>query len=237
MATAAERIVSVDVECVANGCGHNDRCVARVAVVGTPPAGHPQAGTAAHAELLLDALVAPPDGTSVVSYLTPITGLRAADFDGAALQTLDAVVAAVRALLGPDVVLVGQGIASDIQWLQLQAGCDYARSVDLAEVFRTYNPRYSSYNYWTLRHEATTLLSVGRLAHEEHCPADDARSSILLYRKYVVDAPHELEAAKARLLSVRPAPSVAKQLNYQYEGVCMAKFMAARCICGQPTGK
>lgn len=106
--------------------------------------------------------------------------------------------------------------------------------MDLAEIFKTYNPRYKNTNFFSLRHEAQTLLAEGRTGATTHCPADDARSSVLLYNRYVVDAPHELEAAKAKLLSRRPEPSVAKVHNYAYEGVCMAKFFKAKCTCGQP---
>jgi hypothetical protein len=35
--------------------------------------------------------------------------------------------------LGPNVVLVGQGIANDIKWLNLREGVDYNYSVDLGQ--------------------------------------------------------------------------------------------------------
>lgn len=237
------RVVSVDVECVANGKGHNDRCVARVAVVGMPPAGHPlhradqsPAKVDHMLHVLLDEVVAPPEGTKIVSFLTPLTGMTEAHFSTA--KPLAEVQAALLTLLGPDVILVGQGIQGDIDWLQLQAGRDYATAVDLAEIFKAYNPRYANFSFFTLRHEATVLLGPGtRASTEEHCPVDDAQASIRLYHRYVVERPGELEAAKRRLLAVRSAPSLAKSLGYVMDGVCMAKFMPDRCICGQPTGK
>ena len=60
------------------------------------------------------------------------------------------VIAEVKALLGHDVVLVGQGIQSNINWLHLHQGVDYAETVDLAEMFKTYNSRYGRYNYYSL---------------------------------------------------------------------------------------
>ena len=105
--------------------------------------------------------------------------------------------------------------------------------MDLAEIFKTFNPRYGNTSFFSLRHEAQTLLGEGRIGAESHCPADDARSSVLLYNKYVIESPQELEEAKKKLLRRRVEPSVAKVHDYNYEGVCMAKFYKAKCICGQ----
>eukprot|EP00697_Spironema_sp_BW2_P015592 gnl/Spiro4/650_TR369_c0_g1_i1.p1 gnl/Spiro4/650_TR369_c0_g1~~gnl/Spiro4/650_TR369_c0_g1_i1.p1 ORF type:complete len:227 (+),score=36.01 gnl/Spiro4/650_TR369_c0_g1_i1:161-841(+) len=222
----AQRIVSMDVECIATGRGHNDRAVARVSICVDAGGGR--------VDTVLDIMVAPPDGLRIVSYLTPLTGISAADYERTPGRSFAEAQAAVRRCLGPEVVLVGQSIQSDIGWLQLQAGRDYARCVDLAEVFKAYNPRYRSFNKFTLRHEATVLLDVGRRGDQYHCSVDDARSSVLLYLKYVVDQPHLLEDAQQKLLKVRPEPSIAKQLGYTFEGVCLAAFMPKLCTCGQP---
>lgn len=57
-----------------------------------------------------------------VSYLTPLTGVRQGDFDDG--KRLSVVLREVKALLGLDVVLVSQGVKSDIKWLQLEEGKD-----------------------------------------------------------------------------------------------------------------
>ena len=97
----------------------------------------------------------------VVSYLTPITGFREGDLDDGA--KLSDVIAAVKRLLGPDVVIVGQSVKLDIKWLQLQEGTDYARTVELADMFSAYNPRYRNHSKFSLSHEANTLLHAGTL--------------------------------------------------------------------------
>ena len=221
MATAAaaalvERVMSVDVECVANGFGHNDRTPSWVAVVDAAGAGVYKSTIAV---------------ANVVSYLTPITGQKPGDLDGA--PPFAAVQARVKAVLGPDVVLVGQGIAHDVAWLGLAPGADFARLVDLADTFRAYNPRFNSYNVCSLRHAATTLLGEGRAGDSAHDPEDDARVSVRLYHEYTLQ-PARLPAAHERLVRTRPAPSVAKALNYACDGVCMAKFFREKCTCGQP---
>ena len=134
--------MSVDVECVATGRGHSDRGVCRVAVVDE------------NERVLLNEYVKP-EGR-IVSYLTPVTGVREGDLDNA--KSLQTVLAQVYALLSPDVTLVGQRIASDIAWLQLKEGVHYKGVIDLAQVFAAYNHRYKNMNYFSLQHEANTLL-------------------------------------------------------------------------------
>lgn len=97
----------------------------------------------------------------VVSYLTPITGFREGDLDDGA--KLSDVIAEVKRLLGSDVVIVGQSVKLDIKWLQLQEGTDYARTVELADMFSAYNPRYGRDFTFSLSHEANTLLHAGTL--------------------------------------------------------------------------
>ena len=140
-----EKFVSVDVECVATGKRHDERTPCLVAVVEK------------NERVLLEKKVKPVE--PVVSYLTPLTGLCAGDLDDG--DSLENVIAEVKALLGPDVVLVGQGVKSDVEWLQLREGVDYQRTVELAELFKTYNPRYRNYSYFSLSHEANTLLRQG----------------------------------------------------------------------------
>ena len=128
-----KKFVSVDVECIAVGRRHDAKAVASVAVVD--------------------------QDKPVVSYLTPVTGLRPGDLDGGV--SLERAVREVKALLGPDVVLVGQGVQGDITWMHLEEGVDFASAVDLGTMFRVYNPRHQRYFYYTLQHEADTLLEKG----------------------------------------------------------------------------
>ena len=143
--TSGKRFLSVDVECVATGIRHDAREVCYVSVVD------------ADEKILLSKKVKPEK--PVVSYLTPLTGIRKGDLDNG--EKLLDVIAEVKSLLGPDVVLVGQRIKSDINWLQLQQGTDFAEFVELAEMFKTYNRRYGSISHFTLSLEANTLIRPG----------------------------------------------------------------------------
>lgn len=140
------KFYSVDVECVASGRRHDARSVALVAVVDQ------------YETVLLKKKVKV--DKPVASYLTPLTGIRPGDLDDG--EPLRDVIRQVKSLLGPDVVLVGQGITSDIKWLSLEVGVDYSSFVDLGKFFKVYNPRYGNYNYFTLQHEANVLLGPGK---------------------------------------------------------------------------
>ena len=215
-------ILSVDVECVATGRGHNDRSVCRVAIVDE------------NERILFNENVMPEE--KIVSYLTPITGVRAGDLDNG--KSLETVLTQVHALLSPDVTLVGQAVASDIAWLQLVKGVHYKDVIDLSQVFATYNQRYRNMNYFSLQHEADTLLDgVAMIGSAPHNPANDALACIRLHRKYCVESPHLLASAKQQLLRKRPPPSFSKQYDFRYEGVCLAAFRPDKCSCGQPTKK
>ena len=145
MASSSKRYIALDVECVATGRRHDDRDVCLVAVVDTN-------------EKVIYSKRVKPD-KPVVSYLTPLTGVRAGDLDKG--EKLHNVIKEVKALLGEDVVLVGQGVKSDIKWLQLEQGKDYSDTVDLGDMFKTYNPRYGNQMFFSLSHEANTLLHSG----------------------------------------------------------------------------
>ena len=97
--------------------------------------------------------------TNVFNYLTTLTGLIPGDLDDGV--PLEDAIRDVKAIIGPDVVLVGQGLKSDIKWLHLEEGVDYKSSIDRAVMFKTYNPRYKNYSIFSLVHEANTLLSPG----------------------------------------------------------------------------
>ncbi len=148
-ARSDQRYIALDVKCVATGVRHDakSRAVCFVAVIDYGE------------NLLLQKAVKPE--APIVSYLTPISGVREGDLDGA--ESTEGVIAQVKTLLGPDVILVGQGLVKDIEWLCLEEGIDYCGIEELADMFKTYSSRYGSYTLHSLRHEANTLLSEGKI--------------------------------------------------------------------------
>ena len=140
-----DRYFSIDVECVATSCRHDSRAVALIAVVDKDE------------NIILKTKVKPEQ--KVFSYLTPLTGLRAGDLDDG-IPLHDAI-SKTKKVIDSDSILVGQSIESDIKWLDLKEGTDYQSFVDLSAFFKAYNPRYGNDTFFSLRHEANTLLTQG----------------------------------------------------------------------------
>ena len=142
------KFVCLNVISVADGRTHNDRSVALVIVVDQDE------------EVKINKTIK--QEKEVVSYITPLTGLRKGDLDHG--EKLEDVIEEVQKLLGPDVVLVGQRITeSDIDRMKLKKGIHYQEIVDLGEMFKTYNTRFKDHNYYSLNHEANNLLEPGTI--------------------------------------------------------------------------
>ena len=210
---------SFDVGCVAIGKSHEttDRSPCSVALVDG-------AG-----QVLFRTLIKPKE--KVESYLTPLTGVTRSDLEkGIALEEA---IEKIKELLPNDAIIVGQSIASDLAWMKLTRGVDYAEMVDIAEMFKGFNAQYRTYSFHTLQHEALVLLGK-RPSAIAHDPAWDAQVSVELYKKAKNASRQELTEMQQRLIAVRPEPSVVKKHNYNMDGVCMAKFMPKFCTCHKP---
>ena len=216
-------VFSLDVECVAVGKTHmtKDRAPVKFALVDS------------QGKTVCVQYIRPEN--RIVSYLTPVSGVRAEDLEGAV--SLEEAIKILKSHLPKDAILVGQKVDSDITWMQLKQGEDFADIVDLSEVFKGYNARYGNYSYHSLLHEAGILLNLPDLdTVGEHDPAIDARLSVQLWEK-VKSRPDQLQHMRQSLIRNRPKMSAAKRLNFRYKGVCMAKFYPAKCICGMPSGE
>jgi RNA exonuclease 4 len=95
----------------------------------------------------------------VVSYLTPLTGLTAELLERHG-TSLSIALATLRQALPKEAVLVGQSIRTDTQWLGLQEGVDFAGMIDLAGLFRVFNPQYKSWSVFGQDHLARVLLGI-----------------------------------------------------------------------------
>eukprot|EP00731_Ephydatia_muelleri_P014903 Em0008g623a len=198
-----DKYFCVDVEALATGRGHgtSDRSPCSVVVMGKDK------------RVLLKRMIRV--DKPIVSYLTPLTGVRPGDLTSA--PSYEEVVREVKALLGRDAVLVGQSVKSDIEWMQLEQGRDYSSTVELGDLFKTYNPRYGNHSYFTLAHEANLLIREGFIM-DQHCPETDCEATLRLFEAYYGQT-RALEDAKKKLLARRPAASWAKNNNYKWEGI------------------
>jgi RNA exonuclease 4 len=157
------RFISIDVECAATGRGHNDRAPCRIAAVD------------AHERVLLDVIVHVPN---LYNPLFVLTGLS--DVQISMGMPLRDALAQLRAYCGPDVVIVGQAVQNDINWLGLVRGQDFRDVVDLAEVFACdLGKRIVKHS---LRNTAFGLLGA-QMNPEYHNPVEDAVISMRLFNQ------------------------------------------------------
>jgi len=213
------------VECVAIGKTHltSDRYPAKFALVD-------EAG-----KLVCTSLIKP--DKPIVSYLTPVSGLRESDFSTNEYLDLKSATELLKKHLPKQAILVGQNIGHDIEWMSLTVGTDFQDSVDTSEVFKGWNSKYNHMTYHSLLHEAQYVLKISTIdASKEHDPTMDATLSIQLWNK-VKEDPSRLPHYQQMLIRNRPSQSVSKRLGWRYEGVCMSKFNPATCICGMPRGQ
>lgn len=63
----------------------------------------------------------------------------------------------------------------------LEKGVDYARFVDIADHFRVWNPKYSTWMFFSLARLAFALLDRS-IQGGAHSPVDDAQASMALFR-------------------------------------------------------
>ena len=145
-ASSGQRYISLGVQCVATGVRHDAREVCYVALVDYDE------------NILLEKKIKP--DSPIVSYLTPLTGIRDGDLDRA--ESIQEVITQVKSLLGPDVTLVGHALTRAIKWLKLEEGKDYGSVKEFSTLFRRYNSRYANYTTYSLHHEIDTLLPKGK---------------------------------------------------------------------------
>jgi RNA exonuclease 4 len=103
-----EQFFSLDVECFATGNGHSDRAPVTVAVVNSS------------AEVVLDKVIDMSPGVAVASFFTELTGISEETYSSMEKSTLDEVIQQVKEIIGPNAVIVGQGIQNDIKWLRVR---------------------------------------------------------------------------------------------------------------------
>lgn len=181
-------LVSIDVECAATSVDHHGRAVCSVGMVDSC------------CRPLVDLLVRPyplplSDSSSfstssstssspvqVLSYLTPITGVRKEDVEERGVS-FDYAVEAIRSHLNPDTIVIGQNILKDIQWLGLQEGKDFGSLVDLTALFRVWNPPRNSFTYFSQDHVAKTWLGIEQ--RQTHNATEDAYISMSLLHAYL----------------------------------------------------
>lgn len=206
---------ALDVECVATGYTHLDRSVAQIGVVDLD------------LRPVLNSFVKPTK--PVVSYLSPLTGITKDVVDHHGVP-LDKAISDLRRVLPKDAVIVGQNISQDATWLNISAPNDYASLLDIAALFRVFDPIRNKWTYFAQDHVASVWLAQIRPPGMHHDALGDAATSMLLLHAYLNMRrdPNTLNLLKSRTLHTPRAPSFAV-LHPVYEGVCQGNRRLCQC--------
>jgi len=133
-----------------------------------------------------------------------------------------------RSVLPKNAILVGQNILKDVEWLNLEENNDFAGMLDLAGLWRVFNPKYRNYSYFSLHHKAKCLLGYQHTG--AHHAVTDAIISIQLFNFYRQLEPYPVQMAQAhRLLLNTPVDDSFAKVNAVYDGVCMGQRKTCRC--------
>jgi hypothetical protein len=218
-------LFSIDVECVADGTGHNDRTPCEIAMVDGEgnPVFHRYIDVRPY----------------VVSYLTEVTGLSEDTLASASAErvsSLERAIADLKAALPPTAVLVGSSVSSDIRWLGLEEGKDFSAAVDLVRVFELPAPAADPSSpgggravRFSLRALALRLLRQTGFQDTSHDPMEDARVSVTLYTRFASTR----EAWEKAIALLRVSAPTTSKVPASIEGVCMRKYQRNQCTCGQ----
>jgi len=125
-------VFSLDVECAAIGYTHlkKDRTPVMFSLVD------------GEGKTILKEKVKP--NKTIVSYMTPWTRIsKKKDLEDG--MSLEQATKLLKSKLPSNAILVGQRIIGDIEWMNLSQSKDFQESVDLAEVFKSWHPKYGSF--------------------------------------------------------------------------------------------
>jgi RNA exonuclease 4 len=209
--------VALDVEAVATGRGHNDRTPCRVSVVDK------------RGRVLLDKIIHVPE-ENIYDPLTEITGLTTKQIQSSTFTLSDAKNALRKIFCGKSTVIIGQSPQIDIEWMNLQKGVDFARSIDIAKVFRAWDPRYNNWRHFSLAETTYGLLNE-RIQETFHSSIVDAQKSMQLFLRFGQDKAAR-QRARARLFRMACQRRFPPK-NRGPEHICPWKFNPKRCFCGQ----
>lgn len=210
---------AIATECVATGYGHNDRELCRVVIMDKKGC------------TLIDTLVKPEK--EIVSYLTPLTGIKPGDLDNA--EPWSVAREKIYSVLSPNTTLLGHTLNNSIKLLQLMPRVHFIRILDTSEFFCTWNKRSKRVEYFSLAHMANVLFGENMVG--VHNPMEGCKACVQIYAKFKDYDEQEIRPVQRKLAKAPRTPSKVKSFGFSIDGVCLAGYSPQYCKCGQETLK
>tara|TARA_Y100001970_G_scaffold293773_1_gene443080 strand:+ start:2709 stop:3815 length:1107 start_codon:yes stop_codon:yes gene_type:complete len=214
-----QNYISLNVEYIANGFGHNDRFPCWIIM------------TDYSGNILYNKKINPNLSRNVfdiVSTLEPITGITMEILESEGISYNEAMIS-LKDILDKDVVFIGHNVDVDILRLGLEQGIDYKNYIDIVTEFRTIKKYGSSIKnkYFTLNQEKSVLLNINE---ESSNLLDDAKITMTLFKNWIKPGETKKARAKKKLIESKFITTINKD-NFIIDGVCCSPYRKDKCIC------
>lgn len=213
-----QNYISLNVEYIANGFGHNDRTPCWIIM------------TDYEGNILFNKKINPSlskNGYDIVSTLEPITGITMEILEKEGLS-YNQVITNIKNILDENVVFIGHNVDVDILKLGLDAGVHYKNYIDIAMEFRVAR-KYGNIiknKYFTINQEKLILLDK---KEETYNLLDDTKITMALFKNWIKPGETKKARAKKKLLETKLPPT--KNEHFVIDGVCCSPYRKDKCIC------
>ena len=223
-----QNYLSLNVEYIANGFGHNDRIPCWIVI------------SDLNNKIIFNEKIDPNKSKNVneiVSTLEPITGITMEMLENEG-KSYNEVIRNLKLILNKDVVFIGHNVDIDLFRLGLEPGIDYKNYIDITIEFRIVK-KYGSViknKYFSLEEEKKILLDMDLEKDNVNiCEKflEDTKVSMSIFKNWIKPGETKKARAKKRLTESKFEFNKYNN-NYKYfviDGVCCSQYRKDRCIC------
>jgi DNA polymerase III epsilon subunit-like protein len=215
-----QKYISLYVEYIANGFGHNDRIPCWIIM------------SDFNNQIIYNEMIDPNKSRTlydITSTLEPITGININMLHENGISHNKAITK-LKNLLDDETVLIGHNIHIDILKLGLQVDYHYKNYIDLKTEFKTatkYGNKIKN-KYFSFEHEKEILLSITKKVNKIDIP----QITMLIFKNWIKPGETKKNRAKKKLIQNSNHIKNNNEI-FVIDGVCCATYRKDKCICSQ----
>ena len=215
-----QKYISLYVEYIANGFGHNDRIPCWIIM------------SDFNNQIIYNEMIDPNKSRSlydITSTLEPITGININMLHENGISHNKAI-SKLKNLLDDETVLIGHNIHIDILKLGLQVDYHYKNYIDLKTEFKTatkYGNKIKN-KYFSFEQEKEILLNITKKVNKIDIP----QITMLIFKNWIKPGETKKNRAKKKLIQNSNHIKNNNEI-FVIDGVCCATYRKDKCICSQ----
>lgn len=224
----SQNYLSLNVEYIANGFGHNDRIPCRIVI------------TDFKNNIIFDEKIDPNKSKNVnevISTLEPITGITMEMLENEG-KSYNEVIKSLKTILDENVVFIGHNVDIDLFRLGLKPGIDYKNYIDIVMEFRIVKKtnRIIKNKYFSLEEEKKILLDIDLEKEDTNLNnkfINDTIITMSIFKNWIKPGETKKARAKKRLTESKFEFNKYDN-NYKYfvvDGICCSQYRKDKCIC------